>query len=698
MSSPTPDSPTGSNEGSPGLLSPNSAVKKTRRQTAFYPNTSGKPQNPFSRSAAKRESVMMLGSIEHLQHYFTKAGFAAAQNPLKPNSNAKPALGPGILNTAIPHPRLASDIVLPPTPVLPPSLRPAFPPYVKTYQVDPEVLKPGVIEDLEATQRAWRIGSAQATSQEGGQAPESDSTTLNVLDLLKTTTRTIRSVRNYLVSLPDDFAAPRQAQTEFRPSTLSPPTGTPRKSPQPARQTSNDPLSLVRRSALEILTMLRRLEESTRIPLTDEVYEVQSDSGSTSTRSHTPGGTERVASPFTTDDDDSMASFSFSVVKGPIQKNEILVWSDDEDVVNEDAEEKKERWDEKLVLGGGWLYRQDVTMDQLSKEQETIGRYLDAVDTLLFGGGGGLSVRGWAREKEKFAAEKGRSKSRRQSAGDAEGRSLGIGVASGSRRGRRVASAGMFDAMQNIVLSEEPEEMEDALEDAEDAAEDSEVSVDDEDLPDWAKRSKFADDPFSRLMNLLITLLPAELIPLLPPLNDMTSRSNLLLRLSSGQILCAAYNIAIRRSRKPWGYINNDSIHDIAAMEAEAEGAGEVEREKRRVGWTFRRTDNLRLWAAALRLRYMLNVGLTPPPAKSRSGTPLQSPVADQSFSIPPLHQLQASFEPRLPTSIEDDQAFVRFDPQVVAKREEGWDAMLEGAVMKWMWAVVAEKRSGMKT
>jgi hypothetical protein len=57
------------------------SVKKARRQTAFYPNmnASNKPQKPFSRSAAKRESVMALGSIEHLQHYFTKTGIAAKQ-------------------------------------------------------------------------------------------------------------------------------------------------------------------------------------------------------------------------------------------------------------------------------------------------------------------------------------------------------------------------------------------------------------------------------------------------------------------------------------------------------------------------------------------------------------------------------------------------------------------------------------------
>ncbi len=55
------------------------AVKKARRQTAFYPNMNAgnKAQKPFSRSAAKRESVMALGSIEHLQYYFTKTGIAA---------------------------------------------------------------------------------------------------------------------------------------------------------------------------------------------------------------------------------------------------------------------------------------------------------------------------------------------------------------------------------------------------------------------------------------------------------------------------------------------------------------------------------------------------------------------------------------------------------------------------------------------
>jgi len=79
----TPDS-TGTGirgDSSPDSSAPSvgAAAKRARRQTAFYPNmnSTNKPQKPFSRSAAKRESVMALGSIEHLQYFFTKTGLAA---------------------------------------------------------------------------------------------------------------------------------------------------------------------------------------------------------------------------------------------------------------------------------------------------------------------------------------------------------------------------------------------------------------------------------------------------------------------------------------------------------------------------------------------------------------------------------------------------------------------------------------------
>lgn len=432
---------------------------------------------------------------------------------LKPNSNLVPAIGPGLIQTDTPH---EPNFVLPPSPMVPPPLRPTFPPFVKTYQTDPELLKPGVIEDLEAVERAWGLGRADQQHSKlhdpgllGGDPRNSTLGKFDVLVVLKTTTRTIRSVRNYLVSLPDDFATPRLPQTEFRPQSLSPQIAITRKVSQP--DSPNDSLTLIRRSALDVLTVLRNLEEASRIPLTDDVYDVQSDGGSSSTRAHTPGGTERVASPFTTtsvdDDDDSTASFSFSVVKVPSQKkNSVLVWSDDEGSEgDEDAEEKKERWDERLVLGGGWLYKQDLTLDTLSNERDAVKRYLDAADKALFDGPDQDGRRGWEREKERLVAEKQREakagKGRRASAGDGEGQGLFLRPDS---HGRRVVSAGMVDTMRDMMVSEEPEDM---LHSVMEEDEEEVDGVDDDELPDWAKRSKFVDDPLGMAIALLASSL-----------------------------------------------------------------------------------------------------------------------------------------------------------------------------------------------
>ena len=96
-------------------------------------------------------------------------------------------------------------------------------------------------------------------------------------------------------------------------------------------------------------------------------------------------------------------------------------------------------------------------------------------------------------------------------------------------------------------------------------------------------------------------LLPPELSKHLPPIDLPPDRETLLLALSSGQLLCVAYNTGVRRSKKPWGYINKPAIHDIAALEAEAQTKGaQAEANGKKRAWTFRRTENLRLWAACV--------------------------------------------------------------------------------------------------
>lgn len=653
-----------------------------RRQFAFYPNmnSSNKPTKPFSRSAAKRESVMALGSIEHLQHYFTKAGLAAEKNPInKPNNGMVPAIGGLNANTSKKWPD-GVEFQLPPSPVVPQMMQSTTSPYVKTYEIDPESLRPSVIEDLTLVEHAWWLDGVQQPNMLSAQDALKDGAGSNehvdVLDVLRTTTHAVRSVRNYILSLPDDGPTPVKRDFYFRP-----PNMTMSGAPLPRRQASQpdsaaDPLSLVRRSALDVLTVLRSVEEAARLPLTDEAYDAQSEhdeSVSVSGASHAGSGSgsgagagesaSRAASPdFLVDAAEPPVSISY--VHVPHRPGPVPVWEDDDDIdLNAmTEEEKRERWDERLVLGGGWLYRQDVTRDELAKERDVIARYLDAVDEVLFGGRKD-GKRGWQREKEKEERkEKERVRSRRTSAGDAE-------LAGKKRDNRRIVSTGILDSFKGMVLTEEPE-------DAENLSETE--SVDDEDLPDWAKRVTFADDNIGRLYALIHALTPSSLQHLLPP--SPTDRASLLTALSSGQLLCIAYNTGVRRSRKPWGYVNKDAIHDIAALEAQP--VAEQDREKTRRGWTFRRTDNLRLWAAALKLRYNVPVW-TPPSARADRLAP-----GEMGMSPSPSPSPQASMF-RFPTA----EPPITFDAPLIARKDPGWEDMLETLALRWMQAVVNEKR-----
>ncbi|KII84824.1 hypothetical protein PLICRDRAFT_146352 [Plicaturopsis crispa FD-325 SS-3] len=679
---------------------PDAAAKKARRQTAFYPNmnAANKPQKPFSRSAAKRESVMALGSIEHLQHYFTKTGLARKDNPL--NSKHKglvPAIGG--LNRIKTNASLSGipAFQLPPSPAIPSINRPAFPQVERTYETDPESLLPGVVADLTAVAHAWALDRDLSSSEQPQHDPQKlgvvdpnavpgKANHFDVLGTLKTTTHAVRSVRNYVVSLPDESAGTIRSQYRHKSLSAIP---APKRLPKRADSTA-DPLTLIRRSALEVLTVLRELEESSRLPLSDDAYDAQSDHGS----SQDQGSHSRVASPSGMSDEpghdhdshgqelehvhhDSSVAFSLVQVKGRYES--VPVWEEEEedDNISDEEREKREHWDERLVLGSGWLYKQDIRLEDLGKEQDVVRQYIDVVDDVLFGGVK-AGQRGWDRENERVAkkvkAEKekeGRASRRRVSAGDGDGQRAQF---DSGRSGRRVVSTGMLDAMSNVTLSEEPEEMEMVSE-----ADEDEEDIDDDELPAWARRSTFADDVLGRAHAMLTNLLPVDLLPALPPSSD---RAVFLQGLSSGQLLCAAYNTGVRRSRRPWGYISKDAIHDIIALE-QAQSAMGVNRdtdEKGRTGWTFRRTDNLRLWAAALKLRYMLPIYAPPGTSRLGTGTPSggNTPLASPSPSM----QRFPSTEPP-----------IYFDAPSIAKREEGWEDMLQGAIVKWMNAVIDERR-----
>ncbi|KIL60248.1 hypothetical protein M378DRAFT_1064442 [Amanita muscaria Koide BX008] len=723
-----------------------------RRPTAVYPTTT-KTLKPFSRSAAKRESVLALGSIEHLQHYFTKTGLIAKKAPLdKPHHGLVPAIGGAAFFSAssptLPSPSSSSpsnpspelpEFILPPSPDTPLPRRPSYPPnQPKTYETDPDTLLPGVIDDLESVARAWDIDDDDLDREEGedgvihgNQRPivtvsrsgsGNRNGTVDILELLKTTTRAIRSTRNYLVSLPDDsVVSPVTARPQFRPMALGPTTARGRKGGEKDKGTQHHhqyrhrnseefqnkekdggggshwneketTIALVRKSALEVLAALREVEERFRLPLSDDAYDALSDGSGARTQSPIPCESE-LEHQFH-EGDLSNTSISYSMV--PVQVGDRLehvpVWEDEEssdnDFFDEKQGKKKELWDEMLVVGSGWLYRQDVRMENMKKEKGVVRSYLDVVDKAIFGEErGGRKERAWERERRRIE-KRSRSK----------GRSEDQGVS---------------------VVAEEP------------TLEESENAADDEELPDWAKRQTFAGDDFGRAHAFVSAFLPSHLASLLGPAN---SRTEFLTSLTSGQLLCVAYNACVRKSKKPWGYVSKDSIHDIVALErAEAE---EPSAEGRRKGWTFRRTDNLRLWVGALKLRYMLSIQTPSQPLtesshntlkllgqlqstvsgtnlraqmknltlgqRSRRATPSAgtSPISPASQTFSTLAQAATpGYTPLTsPTkawfSSSSDEPPIEFDARLVARMDDGWDGMLEKVLMKWMWRAVEEKRS----
>ncbi|KAH9174165.1 hypothetical protein EDB89DRAFT_2228258 [Lactarius sanguifluus] len=146
------------------------------------------------RSVAKRERVMALGSVEDPQHYST----SPRQGLLPKEEGLVPAIGS--LSAHIKANPLLSglpELDFPPSPaLLAPSFHP-FTPYVKTFEVDPENLRPGVTLTCRSPNNGF-----------------------DVLRTLNVTAHAIRSVRNYLLSLYNELGhtQPRQG---FRLTSLS---------------------------------------------------------------------------------------------------------------------------------------------------------------------------------------------------------------------------------------------------------------------------------------------------------------------------------------------------------------------------------------------------------------------------------------------------------------------------------------------
>jgi len=301
----------------------------------------------------------------------------------------KNGLGPALPHLQNPRllPTIVADFDLPPSPAIPPqSHATPFASFERTYEVDPEALKPGVLEDLAAVVRTWHLeegldAELVTPTQQGAALGNSflQPSEFNVLAALKNTTRAIRSVRNYVLALPDEL--PTSQVRQFRPGSLS---KTPRAVKHAAKHGTGD--AHVRKAALDVLTVLRDLEERARIPGTENA----DDSMTSSNSGGFLGEGERSLTPSSIGSDERRSSFGGAGTSGRSNSFSVPVWEDDEDEEEIDEAPKREGWDDRLVLGGGWLYRADIKIAELHKERAIIQRYLDTVDKIVFSDGSKL--------------------------------------------------------------------------------------------------------------------------------------------------------------------------------------------------------------------------------------------------------------------------------------------------------------------
>ncbi len=682
------------------VLAPDGKTLRAKRSVLFYPSASVAAkfnQQPFSRSAAKRDSILALGSIGYLQHLYTKQGIANRSRPAT-KSAMQLAIGPAgeamlgsdpVTSSSSPTTSLRGlpgqikeedefelpD--LPPSPKAAAYVRPRFLDVARPLEADTNALRALLVADLQRLSDVWQLAdwiqadpdaetlrSLLADSEDQRQGTND---TADVLRLVDATTKAIRSVRSYLLALPQQSKIPTTSpmepsgkdrykrQSSFsgvsRPGQVG--TAVPARTSEilhadvsleePPAQSSalsvpfitmplarrlsteraaeDDDLSTLRKAALEMLAALKEMEETHRVEA------LEADGGS-----H-----EQDVSLSATDASDDLTGATTTPV--------------------------------------GYLYRQDLKLTDLVQEKQAIERYLKTANAVL-----SASVSG--HEKQSSAVSQGQEHESHSAAAQtatnphaAEASSIaadarGAWTASGLGTGERVWHFLMDHCASCEVV------------------------------------------PAARLQRLRDTS------------GDLDA---LLALVSDGFLLCQAFNEVVRRSAKPWGYISSREMHDLEAEEAallhkeaqrlrqaqqgeaptfqtrsarandiiesENGGVGEIGKatQSSRPGWTFRRTENLRVWAAALRLRHGIQTTATRAVAKSAAPGPTYGSLGMGKLA---LHGRRVASESTAYADTQTHQLSARtidFDPAKVARRDNEWQPMLTTLLETWIAAVADE-------
>ncbi|WVF65347.1 hypothetical protein IAT40_000073 [Kwoniella sp. CBS 6097] len=239
-----------------------------------------------------------------------------------------------------------------------------------------------------------------------------------------------------------------------------------------------------------------------------------------------------------------------------------------------------------------------------------------------------------------------------------------------------------------------------------------------EELEDWAKEGpgdgEGQDDGLARIQSFLLSHLPLDLALRLPAPNSENFPARFLSALSDGYILIHAYNASLLRSSKPWGFIPDEDVHDTlssapsAAATESGAGSGGDEGGKKDKEWTFRRVGNLTCWGAALRHRYQLPLSIASSSTTASPFLPLPSSSSNSTStsgaSTPSRPQPNSRPRPSIDTQSLSTRSIsgsgsarnreeIDFDPMMIAKRSPGWEGMLSSVVGRWVKEVGREIR-----
>ncbi|OCF56091.1 hypothetical protein L486_06032 [Kwoniella mangroviensis CBS 10435] len=208
-------------------------------------------------------------------------------------------------------------------------------------------------------------------------------------------------------------------------------------------------------------------------------------------------------------------------------------------------------------------------------------------------------------------------------------------------------------------------------------------------LENWARDEDWQNKGLEQLHAFLISNLPLDLALRLPSTHSDDFESSLLSRLSDGYILIDAYNSSLMKSSKPWGFIPDGDVHDtltslsisgqVSPSKIASSSSEEGKKEKE---WTFRKVGNLTCFGAALRHRYQL---------------PISMPTTSTNLPLPPVPPKSSLRRPRpsivTSSSTTAAEERIEFDPMIVAKKGQGWDIMLKGLIERWLSELVKEVR-----